>query len=156
MADPDRTKKLKERAARLEDQLTRSEKALDDVLKQLKASRASEKKESEEMTVKLEKDLEDQRLEFEALIGRMNDELQEVQKERNELVLEVEKSRPKKKRPRAAFEDEATSTYTHKDMKEVVKREMFVAEEEPFFEDEEVTASHVLGQPPGSKDQESQ
>ena len=156
MADPDRAKKLKEKVARLEEQLTRSEKMLGEVLKQLKATRASERRESEEETVKLKKDLEEQRLEFEALIGRMNDELQAVQNERNELVLEVEKSRPKKKRPRAAFEDEATSTYSHKDMKEVVKREMFVAEEEPFFEEEEVTASHALSQPPGSKDKESQ
>jgi predicted nucleic acid-binding Zn-ribbon protein len=155
MADPDRLSNLKEKVARLENQLTRSEKMLDDVLKQLKASRASAQKQSKEKTAKLEKDLEDQREEFEALIGRMNEELQAVQKERDELVLELEKSRPKKKRPRAAFEDEATSTYSHQEMKDVVKREMFVAEEEPFFEDEEVTASHTPSQPPGNKDQET-
>lgn len=151
MADPGRAQKLKEKVSRLEDQLTRSEKMLDDVLKQIKAVRAQEKKEAEETTAMLRKDLEDQRMEFEALIGRMNEELQVLQKERDELVLEVERNRPKPKRPRAAFEDEPTGTYSHQEMKNVVKREMFVAEEEPFFEDEEVTASHT----PGSKDQDT-
>ena len=151
MADPDRTKKLMEKVARLEEQLTRSEKMLGDIRKQLKASRASEKTKSDEKIANLTKDLEDQRLEFEGLVGRLHEELQSVQKERDELASRIEKSRPKKRR--AAFEDEPTSTYTHKDMKNVVVREMLVAEEEPFFEDEEVTDSHAPGQPSGDKDQ---
>jgi chromosome segregation ATPase len=154
MADPDRLNNLKEKVARLEDQLTRSEKMLEEIRKRLKSSQASAQEESDERSAKLEKDLEDQREEFEALIGRMNEELQAMQKERDELVLELEKSRPKKKH-RAAFEDEPTSTYSHQEIKDVVKREMFVAEEEPFFEEEEVTATHTIGQPPGGKDQDT-
>ena len=116
----DRTKKLTEKVGRLEEQLTRSEKMLGDIRKQLKASRASEKKESDEKVAKLTKDLEDQRLEFEALVGRMHEEIQSAQSERDELASRIEKSRPKKRR--AAFEDEPTSTYTHQHMKNVVKR----------------------------------
>ena len=153
MADPDRAKKLKEKVARLEEQLTRSEKMLGDIQKQIKASRASEKKESDEKIANLTKDLEDQRLEFEALVGRMHEEIQSVQSERDELASRIEKHQPQKRR--AAFEDEPTSNYTHHHMKNVVKREMLVAEEEPFFEDEEVTDSHTPSQPPGNKDQKT-
>jgi len=153
MTDPDRTKKLKEKVARLEEQLTRSEKMLGDIQKQIKASRASEKKEDDEKVAQLTKDLEEQRLEFEGLVGRMHEEIQSVQRERDELASRIEKPPPKKRR--ATFEDEPTSTYTHKHMKNVVKREMLVAEEEPFFEDEEVTDSHVLGQTPENKDRKT-
>ena len=155
MANPDHVKKLKEKVARLEEQLTRSEKMLDDIRKQFKASRSSAQKEqeSDEQIAKLKKDLEDQRLEFEGLVGRMHEEILSVQSERDELASRIEKSRPKKRR--AAFEDEPTSTYTHQEMKNVVKREMLVAEEEPFFEDEEVTDSHAPGQPSGNKGQKT-
>ena len=156
MADPDRLSRLKEKVARREKQLARSEKMLEEIRSRLAASRASAQKEFDERAAKLEKELDDQRQEFEVLIGRMNDEIQAVQKERDELALRLEQPQMQKpKRRRAAFENEPTGTYSHEEMKNVVKREMFVAAEEPFFEDEEVTGTHPPDHSPGSKDQET-
>ncbi len=102
MPDPDRLKKIEEKTARLEEQLTRSERLLDEVQKQLAAPRQDPG--SDGQVAALKKDLEDQRLEFEALIGRLHEELQSVRDERDELARRLESA--------AAFDDEPTDTYT--------------------------------------------
>jgi predicted nucleic acid-binding Zn-ribbon protein len=102
MPDPDRLQKIADRTARLEEQLTRSERLLDEVQKKLAAPRQDQG--SNGQVAALKKDLEDQRLEFEALIGRLHEELKSVQDERDELARRLEGA--------AAFEDEPTDTYT--------------------------------------------
>lgn len=102
MADPDRLQKIKDKTARLEEQLTRSEQLLDGIPNKLKDP--GKDGGSDGQIARLEKDLEDQRLEFEALIGRLHEELKSVQDERDELVRRLESA--------AAFDDEPTDNYT--------------------------------------------
>jgi predicted nucleic acid-binding Zn-ribbon protein len=106
MADPDRLRTMKEQTARLEERLARTEQTLDDICKKLKTPRKDPG--SDGQVAKLEKDLEDQRLEFEALIGRLHEELEAVQFERDNLVRRLEAA--------AEFDDEPTDTHSPDDL----------------------------------------
>jgi len=106
MADPDRLLKIKEKTEQLEEQLARSERMLDEIRGRLKGPKADPG--SDGQVAKLQKDLEDQRLEFEALIGRLNEELRAVSEERDELAGRLESA--------AAFDDEPTDTHSLNDL----------------------------------------
>jgi predicted nucleic acid-binding Zn-ribbon protein len=107
MPDPDRLDKIEEKTRQLEEQLARSEQMLEEVRGKLKAPRADPG--SNGQVAKLQKDLEDQRQEFEALIGRLNEELQAVSEERDELAQRLESA--------AAFaDDEPTDTHSLDDL----------------------------------------
>jgi predicted nucleic acid-binding Zn-ribbon protein len=106
MADPDRLLKIKEKTVQLEEQLARSEQMLEEIRGKLKVPKADSG--SNGQVAKLQKDLEDQRMEFEALIGRMHEELRAVQEERDELTRRLESA--------AAFDDEPTDTHSLDDL----------------------------------------
>jgi len=107
MADPDRLLKIKEKTEQLEEQLARSEQMLDGIRGKL--NNPSTGPGSSDQVTKLQKDLEDQRQEFEALIGRLHEELQAVQAERDELARRLETA--------AAFDDEPTETHSLNDLR---------------------------------------
>ena len=107
MPDPDRLEKIKEKTKQLEEKLARSEQMLEDLRGKLEATRADPG--SNGRVAKLQKDIEDQRQEFEALIGRLNEELQAVSEERDELAQRLEST--------AAFaDDEPTDTHSLDDL----------------------------------------
>jgi hypothetical protein len=96
MPDPDRLEKIKEKTEQLEEQLARSEQMLEEVCGKLEAPAAGSG--SNGQVAKLQKDLEDQRQEFEA-----------VSQERDELVQRLESA--------AAFDDdEPTDTHSLDDL----------------------------------------
>jgi predicted nucleic acid-binding Zn-ribbon protein len=106
MTDPDRLQKIKEKTEQLEEQLARSEQMLEEIRGRLKTPKIDPG--SNGQVAKLQKDLEDQRQEFEALIGRLNEELQAVSDERDELAGRLESA--------AAFDDEPTDTHSLDDL----------------------------------------
>ena len=95
MSDPDRINTLEER-------LRRSEQLMDEVQEKLETLHRDPG--SDGQVAKLKKDLEDQRQEFEALIGRLNEELEAVQFERDDLTRRLENA--------ASFDDEPTDNYS--------------------------------------------
>jgi len=106
MPDPDRLEKIKQKTEQLEEQLARSEQMLEEIRGRLKAPAPDPG--SNGQVAKLQKDLEDQRLEFEALIGRLHEELEAVAQERDDLARRLENA--------AAFDDEPTDTHSLDDL----------------------------------------
>jgi hypothetical protein len=145
MADDDRVKKLMDKSSRLEQQLEKSKKLMSDFKKKLKAA-APEKKEGAgkprtddltEANRELKRQMEEQRKEFEALVGRLNQEIESAQREREELTRLLRLSYQALSNKGAGFEEEPTSAYT-KAMEDVIEKEKGAAAE---FAEEEATQS---------------
>lgn len=154
MADDDRVKKLMDKSTRLEEQLKKSEKLMGEFKKKLKASAskgkdgagkpAGESKpkpdELAEANRELQEQLDTQRKEFEALVGRLNQEIKTAQSEREELTRLLRLTQQALSGKGTGFEDEPTVAYTQ-DMANVIEKEKVAAEQ---FAEEEATESYSV------------
>jgi hypothetical protein len=132
----------------LEEQLKKSENLMAEFKKKLKTSVPKERKvtgkpeadELAEANEELKKQLETQRKEFEELVIRLKQEIEAAQAERKELTRLLRLSHQALSGKGAGFEEEPTAAYT-KDMENVIEKEKEAAAE---FAEEEATESFSM------------
>ena len=166
MADDDRVKKLMDKSTRLEEQLKKSEKLMSEFKKKLKASAskgkdgagkpAGESKpkpdELAEANRELQEQLDTQRKEFEALVGKLNQEIKAAQSEREELTRLLRLTQQALSAKGAGFEDEPTVAYSQK-MEDVIEKEKGAAAQ---FAEEEATQSYSMDEALAKKSKEEE